>query len=412
MRILVATLRYPPYVAGGYEILTRDAVLGLRARGHDVRVVCGKGRRLEGEEGVFPVFEPALPEEDDAKSLFELSHRGTNLERFRLHFLRRSNVRAMRRALRESNAELVLFFNLGLVSLAPLVAARAEGVPTLGFVSDPWPLNHWVRDWQERPESARKRLRLGLLRRAWRFYRGQVGLGPLLVSSDYLRRQLADDGVPAESMALLRVPLAPEMMPDPRPSDPARRSPGERLRVVCASMLWEGKGVHVLLEAAAQASAAGADLELFLAGEGEGPYRERLARLADADALRGRVHWLGLLDRAGTAERIASSHVLCCPSVWGEPFPTTTIEGMAQGVALVASDAGGTPEQFADGVEGLLVPAGDAPAMAEALRRMASDEDLRVACGRAGLARVAADYTMDRFLDGIEAAASRAAQTA
>ena len=407
MRILVATLRYPPYVAGGYEILTRDAVIGLREHGHEVWVISGRGRRLEQEPQHFPWYEPALPEEGEASNLFELSQDAPTLERLRLHFLRFSNLQATRRALRETRAEVLLFFNLGLVSLAPVLAARISGVPTVGVVTDPWPVNHWIREWRSGADSARKDQKLVLLERLWRTYRDAVALGPLLVSSDYLREELAREGIDRGTLDLLRLPLSPEMLPpDPYAGAP-RRADGEPLRVACASMLWEGKGVHVLLEAAALAVEGGVQLELTLAGTGAGEYVERLHRLADDSRLAGRVHWAGLLDRAGTARLIHAAHVLVLPSTWGEPFPMATLEAMGQGVPPVASDAGGTPEQFEDGVEGLSVPAGDARALAGALAELAADEERRQALGRAARARVLRDYTMDAFLEGLESELDR-----
>jgi glycosyltransferase involved in cell wall biosynthesis len=406
MRLLVVSLRYPPYVAGGYEILARDAVRGLRERGHDVWVLCGRGSALEGEDRVLPLLRPALPEEGDAQNLFELSHRGGNLERMRLHFLRWSNWRATRRALRESGADVLVFFNLGLASLAPLLAARAAGVPTTGFASDGWPMNHWLRDWRASGARTAKAGQLAALEHCWHAYRDSVGMGDFLVSSDFLRERYAADGIPRASMDLLRVPLAPEMLP--AEAAPAPRAAGERLRVASASMLWEGKGVHVLLEAAARAVEAGADLELHVAGDGGGAYRDELDRLAASPALEGRVTWRGLLDRGGTAELLASSHVLAFPSVWDEPYPTATLEAMAQCCAVVASDAGGTPEQFTDGETGLVVPAGDEGALARALGRLAADDGLRLGLARAGREAVVRAHAMPLFLDGLEAAAGAA----
>ena len=172
LSILVVTLRYPPYVAGGYELLTRDAVEALRARGHRVTVLAGRGERHAPD--VLGRLEPDLDADED---LFERSFRASNAERFRLHFHRAANARATREALRESGAEVLFFFNLGLVSLAPIVAARRAGVPTLGYVSDPWPANHWLLAWRQNEASRAKTLRLALLAGAWGAFRRWVRLG-------------------------------------------------------------------------------------------------------------------------------------------------------------------------------------------------------------------------------------------
>jgi len=65
------------------------------------------------------------------------------------------------------------------------------------------------------------------------------------------------------------------------------------------------------------------------------------------------------------------------PSVWGEPCPTTALEAAASGTPLVASRIGGLPDLVDAGTTGLLVPPGDAGALACALGRLLADDSLR-----------------------------------
>jgi len=60
------------------------------------------------------------------------------------------------------------------------------------------------------------------------------------------------------------------------------------------------------------------------------------------------------------------------PSLWAEPFPLVTIEGALARVPIVASRAGGIPEQLEDGRHALLFPPGDASACAEAIAQLIS----------------------------------------
>lgn len=73
----------------------------------------------------------------------------------------------------------------------------------------------------------------------------------------------------------------------------------------------------------------------------------------------------------------ASAAVFCLPTTYGEGVPTVLIEAAACGRALVASDIPGCREVIRDGENGLLVPQRDAPALAEALRRLLEDTPLR-----------------------------------
>lgn len=398
LAILVATLRYPPYVAGGYELQTRDTVAGLRARGHRVTVLSGSGAALAGQVDVLPWLRPAI---DTGEDLFERSFRASNAERFRLHFLDPANLTATRRALRVSGAEVLLFFNLGLVSLAPVLAARLHGVPTLGYVADPWPCNHWLEAWrQDEAGRAARSLRLAWLEHAWYSFRSTIGLGPLLACSDHLRARLVADGLPAASLATLHPPLPPDVTagPPPRP-----RAPGEPLRVVCASSLWEGKGQAVLVEAVAAARAGGAALELLLLGGGRADYRAHLERLVDAHGLGRAVTLAGFVPRERVAQELARAHVMAVPSLWDEPFGLVTLEGMAHGLAVVTSDAGAARELVRDGLDGRVTPRGDVAALARVLAGLAADDGARLALARAGQAAVGARFSPGRYLDAFEA---------
>lgn len=405
--MLAVTLRYPPYAGGGYELLARDAVEGLRARGHAALVLCGGGRRFAGDADVRAWL---APEQDGAQDLFQRSFKASNAERFRLHFLRLKNYRATLRALDLFEPDVLLFFNLSHASLGPVLAARHAGVPTLGYVADPWPENHWVRAWRADARARAKPQRLRLLEQTWSAFRGLVGLGPLQACSAWMRAALIEDGILPESVDVLHLGVSPALAARAAASPPAQRGAGEPLRVVCTSMLWEGKGQHVLLKAAARARAAGVALELDLAGAGEPSYAAYLRELADAPELAGAVRFHGLLDAAGVSALLARAHVFALPSVWPEPFGLSTAEAMAHGVAALGSDSGATPELIEDGVTGLLAAAGDPEEWYLALRRLEADEGERGRLAAAGRAHAQRAFDHGRFIDGLERGLAVAAE--
>jgi glycosyltransferase involved in cell wall biosynthesis len=97
---------------------------------------------------------------------------------------------------------------------------------------------------------------------------------------------------------------------------------------------------------------------------------------------------------------------LVAPSVWPEPCPLVVIEAVTAGRPVVASAIGGVPEIVADGKEALLVPAGDAGALAAALERITGDPVLREELA-AGAASRAGDYTAEAVVPRFEAAYER-----
>lgn len=181
---------------------------------------------------------------------------------------------------------------------------------------------------------------------------------------------------------------------------------GEPLFVALSSLV-PFKGLHHLLEAAARARAAGLEARYVLAGTGEDPEYEAW--------LRGRCSALGLDDAVRFAgylsdplSLLAAADALVLPSVererlalgpgqlrevrGNEGLPRSVLEAMALGVPVVASEVAGVAEQVEHGVTGLLVPPGDAAALAGALLAVAQGGGLR-----ASAARRAPELAEERF---------------
>jgi glycosyltransferase involved in cell wall biosynthesis len=180
--------------------------------------------------------------------------------------------------------------------------------------------------------------------------------------------------------------------------------------VACTSMLWEGKGQHVLLKAVGRARSTGMALELELAGAGEPGYEAYLRELAQEPDLSGAVRFHGLLDLAGVSALLSRAHVFALPSVWGEPFGLATAEAMAHGACVVGSDSGATPELVQDGATGLVATAGDPERWFDALVRLGRDEEERRRLAAAGREHARAAFDHERFMEALEAELLRAAE--
>lgn len=400
-RILVVTLRYPPHTAGGYELLTRNAVDGLRGRGHEVFVLCGRAEGFD-DSRVLPLLLPRL---DAAPDLFELHRQAGPGQRLALHFFRWTNFRGMQKALRETRPEVVLYFNMGLVSLAPLVAARMGGVPTVGYVCDPWTENLWLREMREQPDKSG---RLPLFEALWKALRQVAGMTQMLAASSYIKAGMLRSGFQKDHIRVGFSGLSETMEDLARGARPALRSTGERLRVICTSMFWEGKGQHVLVEAFGRAVAEGLDGELVLAGRDvDGPgYREGLLELIRQARIEDRVYFVGMLNAADLSRALQEQHVFVLPSVWGEPFGLATIEAMAHGICTVVSDSGASPELVGDA--GVVVQTGHVADLARTLLELGGDEPRRRDLGQRARVRGLEAFGRDAFIGRLEAAVERA----
>jgi glycosyltransferase involved in cell wall biosynthesis len=124
----------------------------------------------------------------------------------------------------------------------------------------------------------------------------------------------------------------------------------------------------------------------------------------DADAVRARAAGLANVELTGfvadVASQLAAADVVALPSR-NEGLGSVLLDAMDQGKPIVASRVGGIPELVADGDNGLLVPPGDAHALAAAIRTLHGDRALVAAMGERGRLR-ARLYTPARMVDRYE----------
>lgn len=191
-------------------------------------------------------------------------------------------------------------------------------------------------------------------------------------------------------------PLAviPQFGVDPDRFSPAPQRPANAcLRIGFAGRLVEEKGVRVLLAACARLRG-----EWRLQLVGDGPLREAVRAEAVALGLGERVELLGSQPSAAMPGLLRSWDVLALPSLtrpnWKEQFGRALVEAMACGLAVAGSNSGEIPNVI--GEAGLVVPEGDAEALAAALQRLLDDPGLRRELGRRGRERVLARFTQAR----------------
>jgi len=213
-----------------------------------------------------------------------------------------------------------------------------------------------------------------------------AGRGRIIVQNPEDRAALAGFGFASARIALIRgsgVDTAHfAALPDP---------PGSEIAVALVGRMLRGKGVLDAVEAVRQLRAAGAPVTLLLAGAPDPDSRDSLteAELA-ALAREPGVEWLGHVADVREVWRRAAIAVL--PSTYGEGVPKSLLEAASCARPIVASDMPGCREVVIPGETGLLVPPHDVAALAEAIKRLAGDPDLRARMGAAGRVRTIAEF--------------------
>src|SRR6185436_20491679 len=173
----------------------------------------------------------------------------------------------------------------------------------------------------------------------------------------------------------------------------AKRDPGETLTIGFVGRMLPGKGLNLLSEALGLL--ASEKWNLLVVGDGS----ERASfesSLAGRD-LRARARFTGAVSYEHVPELFKQIDLLVMPTETTErireQFGRVLVEAMAACIPVIGSTCGAIPEVIADA--GLIFPEGDAKALAEAIRRMLSDPELRERCAVVGKARVEENYSWD-----------------
>jgi glycosyltransferase involved in cell wall biosynthesis len=181
--------------------------------------------------------------------------------------------------------------------------------------------------------------------------------------------------------------------------------PGAGPVVAYVGRLNRWKGYEVFVDAIARVAPAVPDARFVIAGDpppGEEWRTADLAERIERAGLADRVRLLGLVpDGAAVFD---ASAIAVVPSTWPDPLPTVILEAMRAGCAVIAADHGGAPEMIdvAAG-SGVLVPPGDAAALALEIVRLLEDPAARARMGAAARQRVAVAFGSTRMIDDLEA---------
>jgi glycosyltransferase involved in cell wall biosynthesis len=192
--------------------------------------------------------------------------------------------------------------------------------------------------------------------------------------------------------SVLYNPVVPDAVEEP-PSRPARRI--DALTIGTVGRLAPWKGQEVFLDAFAQAF-RGTSVRGRIIGSalfGEDAYAESLRERAEYLGISGQIEFRGFRDDVW--QELSELDVLVHCSVQPEPFGQVVLEGMAAGVPVIATAAGGPAELMTDGVDGILTTPGDPAELAAVLRGLADDPDLRASLANAARWR-SREFTPER----------------
>lgn len=180
---------------------------------------------------------------------------------------------------------------------------------------------------------------------------------------------------------------------------------GDRVHILFLGRINNAKGVPELGEAL-HSMAGLSDWRATIAGDG---YVEMARAKVVEMGMEDRIAVPGWVGGDTVAQLLASADILVLPS-HEENLPISIIEGMASGLAIVATPVGAVSDIVIDGQTGLLVPVNNAEALAGALTRLVRDPALRQQLGQAGLALHRAKLDIEPYVETLAGIWTEAAQ--
>ncbi|TAJ11578.1 MAG: glycosyltransferase [Planctomycetota bacterium] len=394
LRILTVVHDFLPAHVGGSEIHAAQLSSELVRRGHEVRVATTERDTARPEGSLRRYNHGELP-------VAEVSHWREYADVLDAH-REPLHAEVLRCLLREWKPDLVHFQHCAFFGARALEVAREEGVPATATLHDYHLLcdratllradgsicERGSRAWasaedacsdclQRHPRhpartgaAARERgldaalAEVALERRA--LAARVLAAMPRLISPSQF---LADRFVEAGLLRREQIALASCGFPGPR-RDARRSDPQVPLRVGYVGGIYPSKGVHVLVDALRLLRGAPIELSVHGVLEWFPDYVAQLRAAAEGCA----VHFAGRFDPLELDRVLEPLDVLVVPSVWYENMPLSIWEAWRLSIPVVASDLGGMREALAGG-GGVLVPPGDARALADSLRALAADRE-------------------------------------
>jgi glycosyltransferase involved in cell wall biosynthesis len=371
-RILLVTNIFPPQELGGYGRMMWEFAHGLRARGHEVRVLTSDQPALakaptpdevEMETCVRRTL-PLLGEYRNGRPVSITAREELNQ---RVHGI----IAAVDAAGREFHPDAVLAGNLDFLDFAPIQVALAAGVPVLHALGNQLPGYGTA----SQPRS------------------GRYWVGP---SSDWNGQILQQNGFAPARISTLYPGARIDrffrfFLPDIA-----------KLRICFAGLVMPYKGAHVLVDALERLHRSGVDFTAEIAGDApDAEFLERLRAAVRAVGMEHKVSFTGFLDRSDLAALFARSNVLVFPSQVPETFGISQVEAMAAGLVVISSGTGGAQEVIRHDEDGLLFSAPKADELAQQIFSLVQDPARMQRLQRAAQAR-AVTFSVDHSVRKIE----------
>jgi glycosyltransferase involved in cell wall biosynthesis len=385
---------------GGNEILAQNVVIELRARGHQVHILTGRGQNLPRDAYHLSPINFDL---DRMGERFLGTRTPSLYESMRWHIFDFNTYRATVRALNYLRPDLTIVDNFSLISVAPLIAAARAKSKIVVQANDKWLIYGLRRAGQglwhtpERQASIIASLQFFVQP----IFRGLTRKVPILVNSQFLKNAYVQSGFEPEQLRVIHLGIDVDTYQANH-----HKKVDAPVRLMYASQLWAGKGAQIAIQALAELKKLNPEntFVIDVYGDGAPDFKNYLIQLATDLQVNDRVQYCGFVPPTQLAEAFHNHDIFLFTSVWDEPFSLTLLSAMSCGIPVVSTTAGGNDEAIEHERTGLLVPPGDPLALAQAILKLVQDSFLRCRLSAQASVTVRERWAFQHYVDTLETA--------
>ena len=399
MKILMITDLYPPHHVGGYEIRCKETAEELRRRGHEVEILTSTweadGSEVENQVHRLLASNPLNnPREVAFRDFLQLRRRYYQLKEV---FNNRRNYDVTRKLEAQIKPDVAFIWNMDSVGVVPLLASQHQDIPTVFSIGDFW-LLRLKNELCDENAPLKRKIR-NLLAGIGDF--GRLDFRHLLAISTKLKQNYIEGGFPEANISVIPRGIQSSLVISEDQLCGNHDTPKRTTNLLFVGRIVSEKAPDVAVKAlsllVSKYGMTGICLDLI--GEGRGTYASDLRQMVSDLNLDQYVRFLGWLEHDRILDLYLAYDVLLFPSRWEEPGGGTILEAMARGLPVIATSRGGALDVIRDGENGLMVPADDPAALADAILRLIQNSILVQEIRYEALKTIRDRFTLERVVD-------------
>lgn len=402
MRVLFLSNFYPPASRGGYEQWCQEVLDGLRAKGHDVKVLTSNFGKKH-----LSVPDPAWVDRSLWLEMELASLR--NAVQFFTHRKKREseNLQVVRESLSSFNPDVVMIWGMwNLHRSIPALVEKLMAGRVVYYMGDYWPTlpNQFQNYWNTPARSYLTGVPKSLLKPvAHKILAGEkraaLQLDRVIFPSAFMQDTFKEKGINPLHTKIIYGAIDTKLYSN------GHKKQSERLSLLYIGRLSEEKGVHTAIQAVGHLVREKSiqNIKLTIVGDGEPAYKAHLHELAHQEGVGSFVTFLSAQPKEALPALYKQTDIFLFTSIWPEPFGRVIVEAMASGVVVVGARVGGAREILDKNLNALTFAPNDPQSLAERLQKLIASPQLRETLGKAGKEIAIREFDLQRMTCEIEA---------